>query len=461
MAVTLPSGFPTSPSAVRTTTDQSYVSSLDIHKEEIYSKLVEKFGVQSITQLIGAMGRMSPVAQREYSHYSETFLHQTFSFDAESATPTSGFAEVTVDIDAAYMDGNYTYIREKDIIQLSDGRQFLVTETSSTSGSSLNADQAKIKPYQAWSNATVVGVQAIVIGRTNLEGGTTPNQTLTPKVDKYTNNVMIIDDAYIYTGSEGTNQIWFDVVGEDGTVGRKWKLKGESDARLRFENYCEMLMIVGTNPSTAAGSLGADGYSNTRGLIPDIQANGQTLALGGSAITLADITAMIKSLDKYRGAKNNKLFAGFDLRTAIDDELAGINGHYSGGFNFGTFEDSASVKGLKLEFDRLRRGGYNIDLHTYDLFNDPNLLGAADFGYVGSGIMMPMDVGVDPKTRNKVPSLAVRYKELEGSSRYLEHWLTGGTDGVYTNDSDTVKCNYRTERGLEAFGLNRFFWISK
>jgi len=461
MAVTLPSGFPKTPSAVRVATNDNYVSSLDVHKPEVLNELIQRYGVQTITPLVSAMGRMIPVAQTEFSHYEETFLHQNFTFSAGTA-PASGFAELTVTIDAAFMDSSYTYAREKDVLQAADGRQFLVTETSDSTGSALSANEVKIKPSAEWDGTSVIGgLQFIAIGRTNLEGGRTPDQTLTPRVNKYTNNVMIIDDAYFYTGTEGTNQTWFEVEGVDGKTGYLWSLKGENDTRKRFENYAEMEMLLGKTMSTAAGSLGADGYRSTRGLIPDIQANGQTLALGGSTITMADITAMIKSLDKYRGSKNNKWMAGFDLRSDLDALLASQNGNYSGGFNYGLFEDDQTVKGLKLEFDRFRKNGYNFDIITYDLFNDPKLLGADGFPYSGSGIVMPTDVGRDPKTGAKIPSIAIRYKEAGGYSRMMEHWLTGGANGVYTNDVDGIKCNYRTERGFEIFAPNRFFWVSK
>jgi hypothetical protein len=460
MAVSLPAGFPKTPSAVRVATSDNYVSTLDIHKPDIDKQLIQRYGIQSITPLVSAMGRMIPVAQTEYSHYEETFIHQNFQFSAGTA-PASGYAELTVTIAPTFMDGNYTYAREKDVLQSADGRQFLVTETSDSVGSSLAANEVKIKPSAEWDSTAVINIDFIVIGRMNLEGGRTPDQTLTPRVNKYTNNVMIIDDAYFYTGTEGTNQTWVEVEGVDGKSGYLWYLKGENDTRKRFENYAEMEMLLGKTLSNAAGSLGADGYRSTRGMIPDIQANGQTQALGGSPITMADITAMIKSLDKYRGAKNNKWMVGFDLRTDLDALLASQNGHYSGGFNYGLFEDNESVKGLKLEFDRFRKNGYNFDIVTYDLFNDPKLLGADGFPYSGSGIVMPMDVGRDPKTNKAIPSVAIRYKEVGGNSRLMEHWLTGGTNGVYTNDVDGVKCNYRTERGFEIFAPNRFFWVSK
>ena len=183
--------------------------------------------------------------------------------------------------------------------------------------------------------------------------------------------------------------------------------------------------------------------------------------LGASSITMADFDAMIKSLDKYRGAKEYALYAGIDLSLDIDDLLAAQGAYAAGGANYGTFSNNKNMA-LNLGFNSFTRGGYTFHKKTYDLFNHPKLMGAANFKYPGYGICIPMDTQKDAKSGDKIPSLRIRYKAANGYSREMEHWLTGSAVlKNKTNTEDNLKCHYRTERGFEGFAANRYMLIKK
>ena len=73
-----------------------------------------------------------------------------------------------------------------------------------------------------------------------------------------------------------------------------------------------------------------------------------------------------------------------------------------------------------------------------------------------------MDERRDARSGEKVPSLRIRYKAVPGYSREMEHWLTGSAVlQNKTNDTDSLKSHYRTERGFEGFAANRFMLIKK
>ena len=73
-----------------------------------------------------------------------------------------------------------------------------------------------------------------------------------------------------------------------------------------------------------------------------------------------------------------------------------------------------------------------------------------------------MDTQKDAKSGDKIPSLRIRYKAANGYSREMEHWLTGSAVlKNKTNTEDNLKCHYRTERGFEGFGANRYMLIKK
>ena len=457
--INLGANFLKVPSAARSATTDNYVSSQDVHKPAIGDKLIKRYGIQRISDLLEANGRMIPVAQTEFSHYEEAFIHS--AFQAQTATaPVSGYAATTYTIPAGYIDSSsgddYPFVRIGDIVMFGVNKQLaLVTATPS-------ASTFTCVPYKPWSfNAASNGVDinVIVVGREAAEGADGPSQFLTPRVHKYTNNVMIIDDAYKVTGSEATNMTWFEVQGADGKTGYLWYLKGEADTSNRFDDYAEMQMLVGKTADS--GGAGAQDVRGTEGLIGFIENRGQTMNLSGSPITMADFDAAVKSLDKYRGAKENSLWAGINLRNDIDDMLAGMNSYGANGQSYGAFNNSKDMA-LELGFQSFQRLGYTFHTKTYDLFNHPQLLGAPGFDYNGWGMVIPMDMQKDARSGDSIPSLSVRYKAADGYSRQREHWLTGGAViQNKTNREDALYCNYRTERGFEGFAPNRFMLIKK
>ena len=108
-------------------------------------------------------------------------------------------------------------------------------------------------------------------------------------------------------------------------------------------DYCELAMIVGVGSSAledgATDNVGGT-VTTTEGLLNFIENKGQTMNLGSSAITMADFDAAIKSLDKFRGAKEMAIYAGINLSLDIDDLLAAQGAYAAGGANYGTFANN-------------------------------------------------------------------------------------------------------------------------
>lgn len=456
--IQLPDGFVKTPSQAKTATNDNFVTSEDLHKPEEYPELIPIYGNQRISDMVEFLGGFKPVAQTSYTHTEDTFIHVFVKAQAASA-PTSGQTDTAFTVNSNYITSSNHPIRQGDVLLCDVSKQRLLVVST-------NATTFTAQPYEDWRFTSAqdgVDVSFVVIGRENTEGGSTPSTYLSPRASKITNNVMIIDDAYQWTGTEGTNQTWVEVEDASGKRGFLWYYKGQNDHITRFKNYSEMMMLLGQK---ATGDTLSDGYRGTEGMIDAVENRGQVMDLAGNAITMADVDALTRSLDKYKGAKENAWFAGFDLRTDVSDLLAGQNAAISGK-NFGAFQNSDELM-INLDFDGFTRNGYKFAMKTYNLFNQADLLGFDGFDYSGWGIIAPMDkvtsrsaAGDAIQSNEKVPSLCVRYKEAGGNSRKMETWLTGGTAGTYTNKTDAVDLNCRTERGFQLFGANRFALIKK
>lgn len=484
--------FKATPSVAQTITTENYVSSVDflseIHKPDVGEIFVQRYGDQGMTGFIDMMGAKKPVSNKEYIHYEEDWIHQTFVVNdtANDGTIAGGYL---LDVDQADDAGttqdesDYTFIRPNTVVEFENGQVALVVAVS------VNGGTWKVAEGYTAVSAAVVGVTMIevltydgtntgladiaggvgIITGTEFGEGTDQPEGLTPNVIKYENTVMIIKEAYEVTGSEATNAIWFKV--EDSATGRSgwlWYLKGEADTYQRFSDYAEMQMLVGENVASGATALAGLGIRGTEGLL-DFAEGGNSLQYT-TTFGVDDFRDLVVALDKNKGSKENTMWSGLSVSLDIDDAFfnyfGGSTGTATGGASFGTFE-GGEEKAVQMGFKSFQYGGYTFHKTTYKAFNHTQMLGyetvaGNDSKYRTMSLVVPTDTQIDPKTRERMPSLAIRYKEADGYSREMEHWLEGGAlIERKTNGIDKVKSNYRTERGFEGFAPNRYALIEK
>ena len=87
--------------------------------------------------------------------------------------------------------------------------------------------------------------------------------------------------------------------------------------------------------------------------------------------------------------------------------------------------------------------------------NDPTRLGAATNNFL-QGCMVPLRTVNDARSGASVPALSMHYKEANGYSREMEHWITGGgVLGYNQNGVDAVEFNYRSEVALVVRAANQ------
>jgi hypothetical protein len=470
--VSLGTNMVATPASSAVATTSNYVSSSDLiasgdtsaafHKRDVDEQLVKRYGNQGITGLMELLGSKKETTARTFEHYEETLLHNTFT----AAIGGSGVTIIdptdtdtdnsTADLQGAARDG--------DLLLGASGAMYYVTTDSNS------PDEITLKNVSDGGLASSgADTEFAIVGNAFAEQTSQPDG-LTPKVHHYSNKCQIIKESFVVSGSEATNAIYVKVNSPEHGTGYLWYLQGEADTYQRFQDYAELAMIVGSSgdgtlTNAAGDTTGSSSNINTvhttEGLLSFIENKGQSMDLGSSAITMADFDAAVKSLDKYRGAKEMALYAGINLSLDIDDLLAAQGAYAAGGANYGTFANNKDMA-LNLGFNSFSRGGYTFHKKTYDLFNRPDLLGAAGFKYNGYGMCIPMDSQRDAKSGEKIPSLRMRYKAANGYSREMEHWLTGGAIlQNKTNETDELRCNYRTERGFEGFAPNRFLLFKK
>jgi hypothetical protein len=321
-----------------------------------------------------------------------------------------------------------------------------------------------IKPYGA-ANVTNVSntisggaatqtIKMFVYGSDFGKGTASMAEAVEPKFQSYKNSPMIIKDHFEISGSDAAQIGWVEVSGEAGQNGFLWYVKSEADTRKRYEDYLEMAMVEAEASASAAD---ADIPAGSDGLFKQINQRGLTAAtmFDDKTETIADFTTLLKELDKQGSIEENTLFLDRDSNINVDDALAGLNPHVSGGLGYGLFNNSEDMA-LNLGFTGFRRGSYDFYKTDWKYLND-----ASTRGLVGgvAGVLIPAgttSVYDQSLGRNmRRPFLHVRYRASETDNRKMKTWVTGSV-GAATSGDDKMEVHYLSERCLVVQAANNF-----
>jgi hypothetical protein len=301
------------------------------------------------------------------------------------------------------------------------------------------------------ASAATANVELPVIGNLFAQGSDQNKGYLESNVIKRTNSYNIIKEVFKVTGSQATNIGWVNV----GNGDYRWYVKGEMDTRARFLDKREMMLLLGqsiTNTLTTTNIGGSptagEGYFaaiENRGIVQD-----------GEITSFATMDTLIENLDQQGAAPEYAMYVNTSQALEIDDMVASLNG--AAGFGDVTSGIGAfGGRGSELGFDSFKRGGYTFHKHSWKLLNDPTLLAGSEY----LGAMIPLTTVVDPKTGDRAAALELNYKDTNGYSREMEHWMTGSILGVNNTNEDNLQFNYRSECALVTRAANQHILITK
>lgn len=458
------SGASFQPSASRVTLTSNYVHTTDIaalnlQKQDVNYDIVKKYGNQGLSGYLEALGAVTAVGSDEFKHFEERMLHEELVLAGSSSVAAlasdANTAEATFTCSAA---ATMKYLRVNAVIQFQNGDLAVVTDhdTSNTT--------FKAIPVTVWSEfdtdaagtaTNMNGYKFIVVGL-EFGKGTDQPTSIEPIVDSVTGRTAIFKESFLVNGSDATQIVHVKVDNGAGKSGYVWYIKGEGDTRRRFEDYCEASLMFGKKKTNAGlDSLGITGQD---GLLTQAEAKGMT-DLSGTMLTDARVDAWVDAIDRQRGPAEYTAWCGLDVSLALDDWMASKNQTTGiGEQNWGAFNNSKDMA-MNFGFESFTRGGYTFHKKLYDMFNDRGMGGS--LGYRKKALFVPSGVQKDPRSGLNIPALQIRYREANGYSRKMEHWFTGSAVLANpTSTSDALNCHYRTERGLQVFGANRYLSVS-
>jgi len=428
-------------------------------KDEVMPNLVETYGDQGITGFLKLTGAINSGGSSDQIDWWEAGRrHKSYTYVAADNSAADG-ASITFQAGADNLTSN---VQANDVLMdSSTGTRFIVKSGGFGTGTPQPAVLVKLDgstvDYSEDLDGT--GGELIKLGNMYAQGTNQPTAFDDFNAVRKSNPFMIVKDRYEVNGSQATNIGWVNVGGGE----YRWFMKGEQEARARFEDRREMMMLLGQQHSGTAGAALSNDIAGSEGYFAAIEDRGIQVsnANANPLDSFSEFDDIIMELDKQGAPSEYAMYVNRKQDLAIDDMLAsGIATGVTAGLpgQFGAFNNSADMA-VKLGFKSFTRGGYTFHKHDWKLLNDPTLLGASN--YV-QGAMIPLSQVTDARSGMKAPALAMYYKEANGYNREMEHWVTGSILG-HTNNGDVGTDNavfhYRSEIALCTRAANQHVMI--
>ena len=441
---------------------------------ELYEAEVERYGNRTLAGFLRMVGAEMPMTSDQVVWSEQNRLHVAYKgLAANISIANSGTtnALITVEPDLTGTSQTKIAIRVGQTVLLSDQATGLVTMKVLVTA--LTTSDTKFEGRIYGADALPAGlsgtqnVNLFVYGSEFKKGTDAMAGSIEPAFTQFNNRPVIIKDKYEINGSDTAQIGWVEVATEDGTSGYLWYLKSESETRLRFDDYLEMMMVEGENAKTTAGAataLSTAGFEGTEGLFAAIEARGNIYSgFAGAASpgsgALADFDEILKNLDKQGAIEENMLFLSRATALDFDDMIAAMAG---GGYastasaSYGLFDNEAEMA-LNFGFSGFRRGSYDFYKTDWKYLNDASTRGldkAIDGVLVPAGTSTVYDQMLGSNIRR--PFLHVRYRASETEDRRYKNWITGSVGGAYTSGEDVMSVHFLSERCLVTQAANNF-----
>ncbi len=437
---------------------------------EIYEKEVERYGKRTINGFLRMVGAEMPLASDQVIWSEQGRLHVAYD------SAVSGANTVQV----ATAASNTITIPSVDLVKIHD--TIIVSNADSSSVLkclviAATDTELTVTPY---TQATLaVGslfadgddVKLFVYGTEYQKGSSGIAGSIDAGFTQFSNRPVIMRDRYAVNGSDTAQIGWVEVTTENGASGYLWYLKSEHEARLRFEDQIEMMMVegelaaqsMGSSPFNVQGTEGLFAAVTSRGIVYNdtdfdtVDTSGVTDQVAAGAHTGLDtFDTILQELDKQGAIEENMMFLNRATTLEIDKMLASQNSYGVGGTSYGVFNNNEDMA-LNLGFSGFRRGSYDFYKSDWKYLNDATTRGLiADI----EGLMVPAGTSTvyDQSLGKNIsrPFLHVRYRASEADDRKMKSWITGSVGGNFTSDADEMVVNFLSERCLCVQAANNF-----
>ncbi len=450
------------PDAIAQIYASDIVSGFDIYKPEKLNVLFNRYGDQgaSYFQIVRSMGFEKEVSLDTYGHYEENRIHEVCIVNANVVQPAVG-ADITFVLSANSLDANNNfYVRKWDIILFPNEVTGSVT-TIDTTTPTAPAITCKLNDNTEQFPALSAGDELVIFTNAFSEGSGQPNGAIRGTWE-YTNDAQIIKETIGVTGSEMTNQTWFDVTSA-GTKIPAYYFLGQVDIDYRVALRIDGALLWGkrtVNPGLIDPDTGRP-IKTTEGLIPYIRRVGNEQTYTSGSFSVTEFDEMDRTLDREHAGNYILGMLGIQLHQDIENALvsyfADTNIQYARQTTNEVLFNSNESLGASVNFKYLVKSERTFLMKRMGVLSNPKLYGAVGYEGPKLGVFMPINKKKDPVSGNMVESIGVRYKGLGKYNRRMEVWQVGGAgEGLKVTDIDSRNTYQRCHIGAHFRGGNQF-----
>jgi len=450
------------PDAIAQIYASDIVSGFDIYKPEKLNVLFNRYGDQgaSYFQIVRSMGFEKEVSLDTYGHYEENRIHEVCIVNANVTQPAVG-ADITFVLSANSLDANNNfYVRKWDIILFPNEVTGSVTAIDTTIPTA-PAITCRLNDNTEQFPALSAGDELVIFTNAFSEGSGQPNGAIRGTWE-YTNDAQIIKETIGVTGSEMTNQTWFDVTSA-GTKIPAYYFLGQVDIDYRVALRIDGALLWGkrtVNPSLIDSDTGRP-IKTTEGLIPYIRRVGNEQTYTSGSFSVTEFDEMDRTLDREHAGNYILGMLGIQLHQDIENALvsyfADTNIQYARQTTNEVLFNSNESLGASVNFKYLVKSERTFLMKRMGVLSNPKLYGAVGYEGPKLGVFMPINKKKDPVSGNMVESIGVRYKGLGKYNRRMEVWQVGGAgEGLKVTDIDSRNTYQRCHIGAHFRGGNQF-----
>tara|TARA_R100000654_G_scaffold1741_5_gene6441 strand:- start:10710 stop:12152 length:1443 start_codon:yes stop_codon:yes gene_type:complete len=433
---------------------------------EVYEAEVERYGNRTLSGFLRMVGAEMPMTSDQVIWSEQNRLHISY----DNMTANGGGTILTLSATA----GQDMVISVNDTVVVLDtgtgasGKAIVTAVTAGGPGvGNITVQAWDGVQYTAGNNFNSGSLKVFVYGSAYSKGRSTAGTTadsvrvsVDPSFTQFANSPVIIRNQYVVNGSDMAQIGWVEVATEDGASGYLWYLKAESETRLRFEDYLEMVCVEGElNVAAGNGDYQINKLPGTEGLFAAIEGRGNVEVGFTAASGIGDFDEILRNLDTQGAIEENMLFLQRQTALDFDDMLASISAGSTGGVAFGLFENSEEMA-LNLGFSGFRRGSYDFYKTDWKYLNDASTRGAITGINSIEGVLVPAGTSTVYDqvlgTNIRRPFLHVRYRASQADDRRMKSWVTGSAGGAFTSTLDAMEINFLSERCLVTQAANNF-----
>lgn len=455
-----------SPAAVSGVYASNIISVFDIDKPERMNILFKKRGDQGLGYmlLLKSLGFTDTTAQTTFTHTEDDWIHQTFHSLNNVGAPGVG-NPILITLDPQDLDANNAFYP-----RLWDTVMFPNEDTGQITNINLaipGAPVLTITPNSLTANfpAVAAGDELIITSSAFSEGSGQP-VGIVDRVYNYEGYTQIIKETLGATGTEMTNQKWFDVF-SDGTGAKYYYLVGQENTEYRLMLKQDgALLFQQPTTNTMVDPATNRQLKTTEGLFPYIRRLGNIQAYTPGVTNLVTLFDTVsRTFDRESAGRYIGALAGINLEQQVENDLATYL--HNTNVIFAQKEMAENMFGgdeglaVSVAFNSIEKGGRIFNFRKMGIFSHAKLYGATGYSGPDYGVLMPMTKKKDKKTSKDTPSFGVRYKAFGNYNRMYEVWNQNGAGpGTKVIPEDLYNYFLRSDIGAQHMGGNQMVLLT-